>query len=102
MWPQAGLINGSDYNVQSLISYQILKEGILMLRLTEVRAGSDCDVLWMFGPFAQKLREEFHMDETRTLHIMRRWGSGHIIVKYGERVLAMTPEIAGKVMVSDC
>ena len=35
----------------------------MMLDLTDVKKGQNCEILWMFGPAAHTLREQFKLKE---------------------------------------
>lgn len=73
-----------------------------MLDLTNIKTGQDCEILWMFGPNARMMREQFHLAENKLLHVVSNFGKGYVIVAMEEKRLAISYDAAKMLKVGTC
>ena len=74
----------------------------MMLDLTDVKKGQNCEILWMFGPAAHTLREQFKLKESKILHMVSNLGKGYVIVTMDGKKLAMSSAVSSRLKVQTC
>lgn len=73
-----------------------------MLDLGNVSAGQDCEILWMFGPYANTMRNKFRVVENKVMHVVSNLGRGYVIVTVDGKKMAISSDVSSMLKVQPC